>query len=811
MAKEFTMGARLILEDDFSNPMRDALRATEAFRSAVDGADSGISGFERELQELRSTQQEANRAMQQSVQHIDNMADEMRGLGNDANRAENEIDQMNNAAKESGGIFRGMKGALIGAAAAVGGFVAAAGIKDFAMGAIEAAAGASAMTAQFASVFDGMEDQASAALAGVAGTTQMAEGRIKGSFLQMAAFAKTTGMDTATSLSLAERATLAAADSAAFYDRSIEDVSDSLQSFLKGNYENDAALGISATETTRNAAAMKNFGKEFKKLSEDQKQFTLLSMVEDGNKLSGALGQAAKEGDAYENVMGNLKQSFEDFKIAVGGPLLQPFVDGAMAATKAIQNFDTDKLIAKIERSKDVVKGMYDVVMSLVNDTGDVSNILQGLGVPPGVADGIATVADLFRNGLVAGADLAKGALDGFKVGLQFIANNMDTIIPVAGGLLAALTAFKVITTVVTAFKAAKVALLGYKGAIMASTIVTKGFNAAIRANPIMAIVTGIGLAVAAGILLYQNWDTIKAQAIAIWGSITNFFSLTWQNLKLGWTTFTTEISALWQSFMGWIGSVVSAGMSFISGIWQAAWSFLQTPVMFVVDFISMYVSNFFAIVQGLFTAGMQLIQGDWQGAWTTIQGIGETILNNTLAFFQQFDLFNAGADIINGLIDGIKSKITGAIDAVKEVAGGIKDAVTGFFKIHSPSRLFRDDVGRMLGAGLEIGIYDSVKGVTDAAKSLAEAGNIHMSPNYATEQYQQATTGSGVNYEAGVNIPAAGNVPQSAGSKTVVIQKLFEKLEMHAAEGADLEALVQQVINMLYERLKNADEILNS
>lgn len=811
MAKEFTMGARLILEDDFSNPMRDALRATEAFRSAVDGADSGISGFERELQELRSTQQEANRAMQQSVQHIDNMADEMRGLGNDANRAENEIDQMNNAAKESGGIFSGMRGTIAGVAAALGGMAAVNAFKDFTVGAIEAAAGAQATSAQFDSVFAGMEDQAASALSKVADTTMMAEGRIKGSFLQMAAFAKTTGMDTATSLSLAERATLAAADSAAFYDRSIEDTAESLQSFLKGNYENDAALGISATETTRNAAAMREFGKTFNKLSEDQKQFTLLSMVEQGNKLTGAMGQAAKEGDAYENVMGNLRQSFEDFKIAVGGPLLQPFIAGANAATKAIRNFDTDALIAKIERGKDVVSGLYNIIMSMIYDTGEVGDILENLGVPPGIADNVETLANLLRDGLAAGADLAAGAFDGFKAGLVFVGNNMGTILPIAAGLLTALTAFKVITTVVTAFNAAKVALLGYKGAIMASTIVTKGFNAAIRANPIMAIVTGIGLAVAAGILLYQNWDTIKAQAIAIWGAITNFFSLTWQNLKLGWTTFTTEISALWQSFMGWIGSVVSSGMSFISGIWQAAWSFLQTPVMFVVDFISMYVSNFFAIVQGLFTAGMQLIQGDWQGAWTTIQGIGETILNNTLAFFQQFDLFNAGADIINGLIDGIKSKITGAIDAVKEVAGGIKDAVTGFFKIHSPSRLFRDDVGRMLGAGLEIGIYDSVKGVTDAAKSLAEAGNIHMAPNYATEQYQQATTGSGVNYEAGVNIPAAGNMPQSAGSKTVVIQKLFDKIEMHAAEGADLEALVQQVINMLYERLKAADEILNS
>lgn len=90
-----------------------------------------------------------------------------------------------------------------------------------------------------------------------------------------------------------ERALRVAADSAAYYDRSLEDTTESLQSFLKGNFENDAALGLSATETTRNAAAMDLFGQKFKDLSEIQKQETLLKMVEDSMKLSGAMGQAS--------------------------------------------------------------------------------------------------------------------------------------------------------------------------------------------------------------------------------------------------------------------------------------------------------------------------------------------------------------------------------------------------------------------------------------------------------------------------------------------------------------------------------------
>ena len=44
-------------------------------------------------------------------------------------------------------------------------------------------------------------------------------------------------------------------------------------------------------------------------LDEAQKQLTLLQMVEDANKLSGALGQASRESDTWTNQLGNLKQS----------------------------------------------------------------------------------------------------------------------------------------------------------------------------------------------------------------------------------------------------------------------------------------------------------------------------------------------------------------------------------------------------------------------------------------------------------------------------------------------------------------------
>ena len=117
-------------------------------------------------------------------------------------------------------------------------------------------------------MFGDLEQDASDKLDKIADDTGVTVNRMKGSFTQIAAFAKTTGMEQADALDIADRSMKAVADSAAFYDRSIEDVTNSLQSFLKGNFENDAALGLSCTETTRNTAANALYGKSFKDLSE---------------------------------------------------------------------------------------------------------------------------------------------------------------------------------------------------------------------------------------------------------------------------------------------------------------------------------------------------------------------------------------------------------------------------------------------------------------------------------------------------------------------------------------------------------------
>lgn len=234
-------------------------------------------------------------------------------------------------------------------------------VKDFAEEMPEAAAEVQATQSQFEQSFGEMSQTARRSLDQIADDTGISASRMQTSFTGIYAFTKTMGADSSTALALSSRALRAASDSAAYYDKSIEDATETLQSFLKGNYENDAALGISATETTRNAAANKLYAKSFNELSEAQKVDVLLSMVEAGNQASGALGQAAREADAWANVTGELDEAMFQLQATLGEPVLESLIPVIQSLTQGL------KAMAREADWQTLKKGMDDFADSVEN------------------------------------------------------------------------------------------------------------------------------------------------------------------------------------------------------------------------------------------------------------------------------------------------------------------------------------------------------------------------------------------------------------------------------------------------------------
>ena len=326
-----------------------------------------------------------------------------RGLSRGETEIRGSIGRISSAAKKMVSIFA--------AAFAVGKIV------QFGKEALDAASDFEAMESQFSQVFGELESVASESLSKVAGQAGIMEDRMKASFTKIAAFAKTTGMNTAESLALSERAMVAVADSAAFYDRSLEETTEYLQSFLKGNYENDAALGLSATEFTRNAAANKLYGKSFIELSEAQKQLTLLQMVEDANMLSGAMGQAAREADTWTNQTGNLSQAWSNLKANIGKFILPIAINAVKTITNVINAINA--MLAKLYTAASAFRAFSELITGKKSQAGTSSGISKDTGADIGAgyneaaegAENLAGANDKAAKSAGKAAKAAKGQL----------------------------------------------------------------------------------------------------------------------------------------------------------------------------------------------------------------------------------------------------------------------------------------------------------------------------------------------------------------------------------------------------------------
>lgn len=100
-------------------------------------------------------------------------------------------------------------------------------------------------------------------------------------------------------------------------------------------------------------------------------------------------------------------------------------------------------------------------------------------------------------------------------------------------------------------------------------------------------------------------------------------------------------------------------------------------------------------------------------------------IINAIKNAFTSTDWASVGRNIINGIKDGIVRFAHNIADAAKNAAKSALDGVKSLLGIHSPSRVFRDEVGVMVGRGMALGIDDSAHVVSRSMDSLVSTMNL--------------------------------------------------------------------------------------
>lgn len=212
------------------------------------------------------------------------------------------------------------------------------------------------------------------------------------------------------------------------------------------------------------------------------------------------------------------------------------------------------------------------------------------------------------------------------------------------------------------------------------------------------------------------NWLTSTVASVASWAAQMGANALSAGSQFL--SNVGTFISQLPSNVGSWLSGAISAAASFVG---QMASNAVNAGSRFLSS-IGSYISQ----VPGRIGAGLS-------GAISAVGSFASSMASGALRAGQQFlsNLVNTlasipgrmvsiGSQIVQGIINGI----TGSIGQVgSAILGGVKDAIAdvkNMLGIHSPSRLFRDQIGRNIGLGLAQGISNSQAAVMASMNDMA-------------------------------------------------------------------------------------------
>lgn len=580
-----------------------------------------------------------------------------------------------------------------------------------------------------------------------------------------ASLLQSLGGDTKRAADYADRAIIDMSDNANKMGTSMELIQNAYQGFAKQNYTmlDNLKLGYGGTKEE-----MQRLVQDASKMTDVQKE---LGVSVDGSSLSfgnivnaisvmqkhmGIAGTTSKE--ASETISGSIssmKGAFDNFLNGTGSPK-------ELAETM-------------VTAGKNVIKGLSEIVPRLLETLPEVKRLVQ------------ENIVQAFSEGNVkqmveSGKNIIISLISG-------VTSSLPNILPVALNLIQ-FTANAIVSNV---------PILAQKGYELLDNVISGFVSAIPTALPkVLDFIQGVGdkIASAAPIMIKKGFDLLGklvegiVQAIPILIAkvpeiISTFANIINDNFP---TILAKGVGLLWELIKG----IISAIPDLIANIPKIISAIVDTLMAFQWlslgrNIIKLLKDGIMGMVGAVKSAGIKIfdtIRNTMINLPSTLSNLGKSAIYNLSSTISGLassaktaalkvasaiesailklpgKMLSIGKDIVTGLWNGISGMVGWITDKVmgfaNSVLGGIKKALG----IHSPSRVMRDQVGKMMALGMGIGFEKNIpdadmqKGLeTTIGKLQAEADNIFRAGSAPTtsqivKSVTNNYTGETTNYE---------------------------------------------------------------
>jgi len=341
------------------------------------------------------------------------------------------------------------------------------------------------------------------------------------------------------------------------------------------------------------------------------------------------------------------------------------FLD-ALDAIKRGQ-FNIDDTLAQIQNGEDTISG-------LAAETSRFPEELNKLG--KSFAFALLPIAEVIIPVLTEALQAALPFIQKLADAFQNVDPNVRKVIVTVAGVAAALGPVLIVVG----------KLIGVFGSIIGViskvTVVVKVLSAALLANPFALIAAA---AVAAAILIFKNWDTIKAFFLGLWEKIKEPAEALWSVLTAGFETVANFILGIWGTISGAATAAFDAIVKAISTTVDIARPIIDALVsVFKVafDVISTIVELWLLPYKIAFEVAKAVAEPVFEfltSAFNLLLGVAETVWNGITTVIST--AFGAIATVIQFYVNGIVTVVRTAFGIVETIVRtyiGIYQAIFG-------------------------------------------------------------------------------------------------------------------------------------
>lgn len=163
---------------------------------------------------------------------------------------------------------------------------------------------------------------------------------------------------------------------------------------------------------------------------------------------------------------------------------------------------------------------------------------------------------------------------------------------------------------------------------------------------------------------------------------------------------------------------LVTAGIQILIALIQGITQAIPQLVAMLPQIVVKIVGTLSAHLPEILSTGLQMMV---QLAAGIVRGIGNAVsgarnvVSSIVGALRQAPsmVLDVGTNIVRGLWEGLQNSVGWLREKVRGWVHGIMQDIKGFFGIHSPSRLMRDEVGKYLAEGIGVGFEDEMGNVS--------------------------------------------------------------------------------------------------